>query len=242
MPHEHPAAPVPASVIAADGPWAAGRRALTAGLLLAATAGEFESLAVATALPRVAADLGGLALYGWAFGAFLLANLVVVAVAGDTIDRRGPFAAFVLGIALFVVGLLVAAFAPAMPVVVAARAIQGAGAGFPSAATYAAAGLCYPESIRPRVLALLSAARVVPALAGPALAGTIAGAAGWRWVFLAVAPLALVAGALAPPTKGLRPREHLIRHRRLIGCAKDVPTRRARLRLGRERSARGFPP
>ena len=52
------------------------RRALTIGLLMAVTLVAFEALAVATVMPTVEEDLGGLALYGWAFSGFLLASIV----------------------------------------------------------------------------------------------------------------------------------------------------------------------
>ncbi|MCA9876433.1 MAG: MFS transporter, partial [Thermomicrobiales bacterium] len=106
-------------------PWSPRLRPLTIGLLIVATAWAFESLAVATILPEAATELGGLNLYGWAFSAFLLANLLTVSIAGSETDRIGPLIPFSLGIIFFVVGLLLASFAPTMPFLVAARAVQG---------------------------------------------------------------------------------------------------------------------
>lgn len=180
-------------------PWSQASRRLTAGLLLAATATAFETLAVATILPAMVADLGSLELYGWAFTAFLLTNLITIAIAGGEIDRVGPPRPFALGIALFVAGLLLAGVAPSMGVVIVARALQGAGSGLLAATNSALVGLAYDSAARPRMLAWLSTAWVIPGLAGPALAGLIAEYAGWRWVFFGIIPLPLVAAALVLP-------------------------------------------
>ena len=72
-----------------------GRRGLTIGLVLTITLVAFESLAVATAMPIVAAELGGIELYGWVFSLFFLGDLVGIVVMGLLIDRGGlvrPFA------------------------------------------------------------------------------------------------------------------------------------------------------
>src|SRR2546423_6306187 len=104
-------------------------RGLTAGLVLNVTFVAFEALAIATIMPLVVADLGGVALYGWVFSAFLLADLVGIVLAGELADRFGPAVPFGAGLALFAIGLLIGGLAPSMPVLVAARAIQGFGAG-----------------------------------------------------------------------------------------------------------------
>jgi MFS family permease len=113
----------------ADGLWSPRHRALTGGLVLTITLVAFESLAVATILPDVEDDLGGLGLYGWVFSAFFLGSLVGVVVAGQTTDRRGPAAAYLLGLGLFVAGLVAGGLAPSMLVLVVARFVQGLGAG-----------------------------------------------------------------------------------------------------------------
>src|SRR3954447_12537333 len=86
------------------GLWSAERRPLTVGLVLTITLVAAEALAVSTAMPIVAADLGGLELYGLAFSAFLVGSLVGIVVAGSLIDRRGVVAPFLLGLALFAIG------------------------------------------------------------------------------------------------------------------------------------------
>jgi hypothetical protein len=84
-----------------------------------------------------------------------------------------------------------------MPVLVAARAIQGFGAGAIPAVAYVVIGRTYPDALRPRMFAILSTAWVVPGIAGPALAAFIADHAGWRSVFLGLLPLVIVAGSVA---------------------------------------------
>jgi MFS family permease len=177
--------------------WDPERRALTIGLVVTITLVAFEQLAVATILPDVEADLGGLGLYGWVFSAFFLGNLVGVVIAGRITDHRGPATAFALGLVLFVAGLLVGGLTPSMLVLVLGRAIQGVGAGAVPATAYATIGRAYPEALRPRVFAIMSTAWVVPGLIGPGLASAVAHAAGWRWVFLGLVPFAAVAGVLA---------------------------------------------
>jgi hypothetical protein len=157
----------------------------------------FEALAIATIMPLVTEDLGGIALYGWVFSAFLLADLVGIVVAGELADRFGPAVPFGAGLALFAVGLLIGGLAPSMPVLVAARAIQGFGAGAIPAVAYVVIGRTYPDALRPRMFAILSTAWVVPGIAGPALAAFIADRVGWRSVFLGLLPLVIVAGSLA---------------------------------------------
>ena len=172
-------------------------RGLTAGLVLNVTFVAFEALAIATIMPLVVADLGGVALYGWVFSAFLLADLVGIVVAGELADRFGPAVPFGAGLGLFAIGLLIGGLAPSMPVLVGARAIQGFGAGAIPAVAYVVIGRTYPDALRPRMFAVLSTAWVVPGIAGPALAAFVADHVGWRSVFLGLLPLVLVAGSLA---------------------------------------------
>ena len=180
-------------------PFGPSRLGLTVGLLLTVSFVAFETLAVATALPAVVADLGDLHLYGWAFSAFLLTQLVGIVVSGLLADERGPALPFALGIVFFSIGLLVGGLAPSMPALIAGRALQGFGGGAIGSIAYVAIGRGYPEAARPRMLALLSTAWVLPGLIGPGLAGVMSDGLGWRWVFLALAPLPGLAALLAYP-------------------------------------------
>ena len=180
----------------AGGLWAPARRLLTVGLVLAVTFVAFEALAIATILPVVGRHLGDLRLYGWVFSAFLLASLIGIVVAGTLADRVPLGRLMLAGLALFALGLVVGGTAPDMAVLVAGRAVQGLGAGVVPAVAYVAISRCYPEESRPRMFAVLSTAWVVPGLIGPAIAALVAAAVGWRWVFLGLIPLVIVAGIL----------------------------------------------
>jgi MFS family permease len=181
-------------------PFAGGRARLTCGLILTIVAVAFQALAIATVLPAVVADLGGLNLYGWAFSAFLLTQLVGIVTAGLLADARGPALPFTLGVLLFGGGLLIGGVAPSMPVLIAGRALQGFGGGAIISSAYVAIGRSFPAAAKPRMLALMSTGWVVPGLVGPAIAGLMAEALGWRSVFITLAPLPLLAALLAVPS------------------------------------------
>jgi MFS family permease len=176
------------------------RRGLTMGLVLTITLVAFEALAVITILPAIEDDLHGIRLYGWVTSAFQLGVLVGIVVAGGQADRRGPAPPFVAGVLVFVAGLTIGGLAPSMLVLVLARGLQGLGAGAIPAVAYAAIGRSYPESLRPRVFAVLSTAWVVPGLIGPAVSALVADRFGWRVVFLGLLPLVLASGVLAWPS------------------------------------------
>lgn len=179
--------------------FAPGRRALTAGLVLTVTLVGFEALAVSTALPDVAADLGGLSWYGLVFTAYMLGNLLAITVAGRRADAVGPTEPFLVGLVLFAVGLVIAGVAVSMPMLVAGRLVQGLGGGAIPAVAYVCVGRGYPEGLRPRVFAVMSTAWVIPGAVGPAVSAWITGTVGWRWVFFGLLPVIVPAAAMTVP-------------------------------------------
>src|SRR5271169_3787077 len=181
------------------GLWAPQRRALTVGLVLTITFVASEALAVVTVMPVVARDLGGLRLYGWVFSGFMLGSVVGIVAAGREADRRGPAIPFVAGVVLFGSGLAVAGLAPSMYVLVAGRVLQGLGAGAVPSVAYVTIGRSLPETLRARMMAVLSTAWVAPGVAGPAISAEVARLFGWRWVFLGLLPVVAVAGLIAVP-------------------------------------------
>ena len=130
--------------------WSPGRRLLTTGLILLVTLVASEALAVAVVMPRVERSLGDLGLYGWVFSAFFLGQLVGIVVAGRACDRVRPLAALhrrpgaVRGRARSSAGS-----ATSMPMLVAARALQGLGAGALPAVAYVCIGREYPAGVAP---------------------------------------------------------------------------------------------
>jgi MFS family permease len=181
---------------ATGGLWSPRRRAMTFGLVLTTTLVASEALAVATIMPLVSDDLGGLALYGWVFAGFFLGNLLGIAVAGRQLDRYGLVRPFALGLGLFALGLVIGGLAPSMPILIAGRILQGIGAGYEPPTAYVAIGRAYPDALRPRILFWLSVAWVLPGLIGPALSAEVAKGFGWRAVFLGLLPFVAVTGGL----------------------------------------------
>jgi MFS family permease len=181
---------------AADGGglWSPDRRPLTLGLVLTITLVAAEALAVTAAMPIVARELGGLELYGFVFSAFTVGSLIGIVVAGSLIDRRGVVIPFIVGLAIFAAGLVVAGAATSMPMLIAARFVQGIGGGAIPPIAYVAIGRTLPEHLRPRMFATLSTAWVLPGVLGPGIAGIVAEAFNWRLVFFGLLPLLAVSG------------------------------------------------
>lgn len=171
-------------------------RALTIGILLGVTMVAFESLAVVTVAPLFTADLGGAEFYGWVFSGLLLASLVGAVVAGEMADAGSLLRPLLGGLVVFGAGLVVSGVAGAMVTMIAGRVLQGLGVGAVTTVMYAAITRAYPDSIRARLMALLSSAWIVPGLLGPTVAGLVAETWHWRWVFWGVVPFILVVAAL----------------------------------------------
>lgn len=197
-----PARPAPA---AAERPrlLRSAYRVPTVGIVLAITLTALENISVASVMPTVARSLHGLPLYAWGFTAFLVAMLVGTVDTGQRCDtgRRGGrvVRAFRIGVAAFATGLVVAGTAPTMPVFILGRAVTGYGAGALIVVVYVVVGRSFPESLRPAAFSATAAAWVVPALVGPAAAGALTGAFGWRWVFLGLLPAVLLVSLLLEP-------------------------------------------
>ncbi|MCQ1954202.1 MFS transporter [Arthrobacter sp. zg-Y238] len=176
----------------------------TVGLFTLAFLFAFEALAVGTVMPVVARELDGLSLYGLAFGAPMATAVVTIALAGGWTDARGPAPALRTGVVLFSVGILAAALAPSMVMLVLGRSLQGLGAGLAGVAMYVVIARAYPQSMRAKAFTVLSSGWVFPALVGPALAGWLNDLLGWRSVFGAAPLLAVAAYAgLAPVLRKL---------------------------------------
>jgi MFS family permease len=187
-------------------PWRevfSGKRGrLTAGLLLLEALVAIEALIVATILPAVERDLGGLSLYGWTFTAFTLASLASVPISGRVTDRIGPVRVLSVAVALYAAGLLIAATAPSMLVLVLGRFVQGIGGGGIYTVSLATVAKTYPERIRPRVMALLASMWILPGLFGPPIGSLLASTVGWRWAFLAPIPAIVLGVLLVMPSLG----------------------------------------
>jgi MFS family permease len=166
---------------------------VTVGAVALIFLAAIQSLAVTTVMPVVSQDLEGGALYAVAFAGTLATSVIGMVAVGAWSDRSGPLWPLTTSVALFVVGLVVAGLAPTMDILVAGRLIQGLGTGGQTVALYVVVARVYPPALHGRVFAAFSAAWVVPSLIGPFLAGAVAEYLHWRWVFLGVAGLTIIA-------------------------------------------------
>ncbi|CAN5705880.1 MFS transporter [soil metagenome] len=172
--------------------WDPKHRFLLIGVVCLVTVVALESTAIGTVMPVVEDDLGDLWLYGWVFSAFYLGTLIGVVVGGRAVDRVKPIGPMMIGVGLFVAGLVVGGLAPNMVVLVLGRLLQGLGAGVVPAVSYVCVGRGFPAEMRPKVFAVMSTAWVLPSLVSPLLALVVADAVGWRWVFLGLIPVTIV--------------------------------------------------
>jgi EmrB/QacA subfamily drug resistance transporter len=163
------------------------------GVLLGMLLAILNQTIVATALPRVAQDLGGLASYSWVFSAYMLAATVTVPIYGRLSDAYGRRPFFVAGILFFMAGSVVGGTADSMTQVIVARAIQGLGAGALIPLAMAVIGDLVPPSDRGRWQGLTGAVVGVGSVLGPFSGGWIADHADWRWVFFVSLPVGFVA-------------------------------------------------
>ena len=198
-----------AAEAAAPAPWrdvfSGSRGRLTVGLLTLEAVAAMEALVVATILPAVRRDLGDVQLYGWAFSAYSLAAFGTISLAGRAVDRYGPRRPLGVMLFLYGLGLLIAASAPSMLVLVAGRFVQGLGAGGLYSVSLGAIATTYPDRLRPRVMALLASMWILPGLFGPPFGALLASTVGWRWAFLAPLPVLVAACVLVFPALGQGP-------------------------------------
>lgn len=185
------------------GIWSSRYLAITVANLTVVAIAAFDGLAVVAALPSIAEDLGRIDLLPWVITAYLATSAVAVVVAGPVIDAIGVRRTFRITGTWFCASTLLAAVAPTMPLLIAARLVQGLGGGLVIAVALASVGLAYPHGLRPSAFAANSMVWGVMGFGGPALAGLLLVVAEWRLVFavqIPIAVVALVAGWRTLPT------------------------------------------
>jgi EmrB/QacA subfamily drug resistance transporter len=170
------------------------------GILLGMLLAVLNQTIVATALPRIVADLGGVAHYSWVFSAYMLAATVTVPIYGRLSDVYGRRPFFVAGILIFMTGAVVGGTATSMTQLVIARAIQGLGAGALIPLAMAVIGDLVPPSDRGRWQGLTGAVFGLASILGPFTGGWIADHTDWRWVFFVSLPVGLIALAVVLTT------------------------------------------
>ena len=135
--------------------------------------GALEATVVSTAMPTVISTLGGLAHYSWVFSAYLLTSTAAVPIWGRLSDLYGRRRIYLIGVAIFLVGSVLSGASTTMVQLIAARALQGLGAGCIIPLSMTIVGELYTLSERPRVQALFSGVWGVASIAGPLVGGYI---------------------------------------------------------------------
>ena len=171
--------------------------AVFAGLLVAMTVGTLNQTIVATVLPTIVGELGGVNRMLWVTTSYVLAATVTMPLYGKMGDLIGRKGLFIGALALFVAGSAACALAPSMEGLVIGRAVQGLGGGGLMVLSQAIVADVVPPRRRALYLSIMGVAYAVPMLAGPLLGGFFADAVGWRWAFWFDVPLALAAIVIA---------------------------------------------
>lgn len=178
-------------------PISAARRTWTVVALLTATfLASLDATAVGPAMPTIVGDLGGLTLYGWVFAAYLLTNTVSTPLYGKLADLIGRKTTFLLGVGFFVAGSVACGFASSMPLLIAARALQGLGAGAILPVTQTVMGDLFDVEARARVQGIFSLVWGASSVAGPAIGGLLVDHVSWRWLFWINVPVGALSAAL----------------------------------------------
>jgi EmrB/QacA subfamily drug resistance transporter len=165
-------------------------------MMLAAFMGAIEATIVATALPSIAAEIGGFSLYSWVFSSYLLMQAISTPIFGKVADLLGRKPAFIVGVGIFLVGSVACGLAPSMGWLVAFRFIQGIGAGAVQPIVIILAGDLYPLEERGRVQGFLSSVWGFSSIVGPLAGGLMVHQFGWPWIFWMNVPFGVIAVVL----------------------------------------------
>jgi Na+/melibiose symporter-like transporter len=164
----------------------ARRALLILGMFMSLFLSALDQTIVATALPTITADLlgkgsneGG---YTWVGSAFSLAQAVVLPIYGQAAELLGRRWTFLLAIAVFLVGSVLCGSAVNLPMLIAARVIQGIGAGGITSLVFILIGDLVSTKNRGKYQGFIGATWAVAAALGPVVGGVFAQKVSWRWV------------------------------------------------------------
>jgi MFS family permease len=184
----------------------AGRRGrLLAGLLLAEFAGALQSVAYSAVLPLASRELGGSALYGATLAAGSLTTILVLSAGSWLLTRLTARSTLFIATALYLAGVVVAATAPTMVLVLVGSILRGLAGGLLAGFVLTVIGSLFDDVLRPRVLGLYALMWVLPSLVGASLNGVIAVTFGWRWAMAWPAAIVLVARIMIGRDVGIVP-------------------------------------
>lgn len=152
-----------------------------------------EATVLATAVPAIVDDLGGLTDFPWLFSCYLLAQAVTIPVFGKLADLFGRKPVMITGVCAFLVGSLLCGFAWSMGALIAFRVVQGLGAGAIQPMAMTIVGDLYSVRERAKVQGYLASVWALSSVLGPTLGGVLADYVHWRWIFFINLPLGAVA-------------------------------------------------
>ncbi|MWA02021.1 MFS transporter [Actinomadura sp. LD22] len=171
---------------------------ILSGLMMAMLTSMISSTVVSTALPTIVGDLGGQDQLSWVASATLLTMTASTPLWGKVSDILGRKLSFQTALLIFVVASVAGGLSQNIGMLIAARAVQGLGAGGLSALAQVILGDIVEPRQRGRYSGYMGAVFGVATVAGPLLGGFIVDAdgLGWRWCFYVCVPLAIVAFAV----------------------------------------------
>lgn len=155
-----------------------------------------DATVVATAVPSIVQDLGGFEQFPWLFSIYLLAQAVTVPVYGRLADVWGRKPVLLVGIAIFGVASVLCAIAWSMPLLIAARCLQGLGAGAIQPISQTLVGDLYTLEERAKMQGYLASVWAMSSVSGPVIGGLLSDYASWRLIFAINVPLCLLASIL----------------------------------------------
>jgi EmrB/QacA subfamily drug resistance transporter len=171
-------------------------------LLLAGVASfmvALDTLVVSTALSTIRRDLGAsIGQLEWTVNAYNLSLAVLLLPAAALGDRFGRRRLFMVGLGVFVAASAACALAPDVSLLIAARAIQGAGAALVMTLALALVSAAFPPERRGAALGLFGAVTGLAVASGPIVGGAIVEGISWDWIFWVNVPIGLLAIPLVP--------------------------------------------
>jgi EmrB/QacA subfamily drug resistance transporter len=155
-----------------------------------------EATIVATAIPTIVADLGGLRLFSWVFGIYFLTQCVTIPIYGRLADLYGRKKLIIVAVVLFLIGSILCAFARDMVWLIVFRGLQGLGAGGVQPMASTIVGDLFAGKERARVQGYLSSTWGISAVAGPLLGAFLIQNFGWPTIFWVNVPVGIVCIAM----------------------------------------------